>query len=188
MRRVSNCWRAPKRSAKVRFARCTIQTLRLIHRGRWKGHVIVMDKIQWQPVENQVWEVWKKLSWISIKFHRYPTFLRIYCVCQFVSLLVNYWKCFGSPLVGFSIIVRYRAASRHPWFSLACQRDLGDWRARTCPDTQWDWCIYLHLPTKLYPNVGKYTIHWAFGLVYLSLDLPVWVPNGSVTGCQFTIP
>ena len=90
-----------------------------------------------------------------MKFHKYP----IEKITVFVSLLSIERQCLASPLVGFSINEKNRAASRPKCFSLACQRDLGDWRARTCSDTQWDWCIYLHLPTKLYPNVGKYMIH-----------------------------
>lgn len=33
----------------------------------------------------------------------------------------------------------------------------------TYPNVHWGWCIYLHLPLN-YPNGGKWTIHWVFGI------------------------
>ena len=78
--------------------------------GQWKGHVIiVMDKIPWQPVENQV-----------EKYENTIDILPFYKFIVFVSLLSIQRRCLGSPLVGFSIIVRYRAASRQnafPWLA-----------------------------------------------------------------------
>ena len=36
------------------------------------------------------------------------------------------------------------------------------------------------------PNMEAVLAHIPIKIIYL--DLPVWVPNGSVSGCQFTIP
>ena len=86
--------------------------------------------------------------------------------CQYYEDSLT-WICFFLVCVFFGGIV--------PWDSSPLKHHLGEClfyffqslkQIQVCPDTQWGSSIYLCVGS-LTVNVGIYTIHWAFGLLFL---------------------